>query len=99
MVAEQLCGAVHTNDLLCHWAVENNLQELVTANRFGFFNHEARRTSCNNVHVADQVRVFAVAQVVLVQALDGWCDDVLVDVADNLLDTLASVGDQHRQAR
>ena len=35
----------------------------------------------------------------MVQALDSRHDHVVVDVADNLFDTLASVADQHGQAR
>ena len=99
LVAEQLGRAVHTNNLLRHWAVEHSLQELVAADGFSFLDDQAGSARGDDVHVANQIWVVAVTQVVLVQALDGWCDDVVVDIADDLLDALASVADEHGQAR
>ena len=99
LLAQQLGCAVHTDDLLGHRAVEHQRQELLTADSLGFLDHQTRGATGHGAHVADQVRVLSVPQVVLIQPLDARHDDVLVDVGNHLLDALAGVGDQHRQAR
>ena len=92
---EQRSDTFHTNDLLGHGAVQGHLQELGTALLCAVLDDQAIRAASDDIHITLEVRVIFVAHVVEVQTLDGWVQDVCVDVENYLLNRLSSITHQH----
>ena len=80
VLAQQLCRARDTDDLLRHRRAQHQLKELVAPHGGGFAGHEGHGALGNDAHVTEHVGVSIVTQIVLVQPLQHRSNHVRVDV-------------------